>query len=340
MKIAVIDPINQDIGLNILFPNADYYHMITELDKSASYQRHTITPLENLNEITDAKYDTLFVLFSLYDCFKTYNNEPNRFYKEHYDVLLDRVIDIINKNDFKHIAMFDNYDYDYDPNILYEYKLISKPMTFFKRNYNKTKEYKDNVVAFPFIMFGQNSLIHFTGEAVRRICEEPAPLLNTINTVFFSGNLFTHIDPVYDCFRCRKTALYNILNSPRYAGEIEHKHNMPHDVYMREMAKHRFALDLNGVGDPNRRTFEIFAAGSLRIAQRNDLEWTFDEADDFCEETYFTNENDFFDKIQRLRTDTALYNKCIERQNQLITNYMNPDRLRTYIIAHIEYHKQ
>ena len=39
MKIAIIDGVNQDIGLKILFPEADYFIYNMEIDKSKSIEQ-------------------------------------------------------------------------------------------------------------------------------------------------------------------------------------------------------------------------------------------------------------------------------------------------------------
>ena len=43
------------------------------------------------------------------------------------------------------------------------------------------------------------------------------------------------------------------------------------------MRESKYGLDLNGVGNPNKRTFEILSQNSLRIGEYNDLKWPFDE---------------------------------------------------------------
>lgn len=67
MKIAIIDGVNQDIGLNILFPTADYYIINTELDKSENIKKYSILPKYNLENINDKNYDYLFIIIALYD---------------------------------------------------------------------------------------------------------------------------------------------------------------------------------------------------------------------------------------------------------------------------------
>jgi spore maturation protein CgeB len=95
------------------------------------------------------------------------------------------------------------------------------------------------------------------------------------------------------------------------------------------MKKSKYCLDLLGVGDPNVRTFEIISCGSLRIAQRSNLTWNFEE--DFCEETYFDDENDLFNKINLMNSDGALYQKCLDRQNYIVQKYMNVKCLKEYV---------
>ena len=65
MRIAIIDGVNQDIGLKILFPESDYYINNTELDKSNSMNHYNIIPTTNWFQINDTNYDCLFVVIAL-----------------------------------------------------------------------------------------------------------------------------------------------------------------------------------------------------------------------------------------------------------------------------------
>jgi hypothetical protein len=98
---------------------------------------------------------------------------------------------------------------------------------------------------------------------------------------------------------------------------------------MNEMINSKYSLDLLGVGDPNIRTFEILCSGSLRIGERTNLKWTFD--DEFYEETIFDDANDLLYKIIRLENDPELYKKCLDKQNEIVRKYMNLDYLKKYI---------
>lgn len=307
MKIAIIDFINQDIGPKILFPEADYFVFECEFNRDSSYQMYGFKPriidFQTKSILNDSKYDVLFVIISVLGEL-SHSKGVDRF---------NLFADILKSNNFKKIILFDNYDYDYDPSTI-----IPSDIKFdliFKRNYQKTKTYKPNVHPFPFIMFGYFSMI----ERLDQKIINP----KTINQVFFSGSIFNHIDDKYKIYRDR-----NIFHEIKhyvadYRGSLSHPH------YMDLMSRHRFSLDLDGVGDPSKRTFEIISAGSLRIAQRNNLKWPFD--DDFCEETYFSTATEFIEKLKLLQSDDKLYEKCLNQQNMIYDKYLNKKWIRNYV---------
>lgn len=310
-KIAVIDVIHQDIGLNILFPEADYYTIINQLDKSNSLNKYGIKIRNDIENITDKKYDYLFIIISLYD---TVEETPFwcEFNKNLRNILNNIILKKVNENNFKKVFIFDNYDYDYDPN---DYVKNDKIDLYFKRYYNKTKEYKSNVIPFPFIMFGQRSMIELMDNK-KRLSD------NAINRIYFTGNIFVHNNDYLKYYRERATIYSGIKDRIYNSGHCDH------NIFMNNINTSKFCLDLNGTGDPNMRTFEILSQGSLRISQYNDLKWCFD--DNFCEETIFKDADDFHNKINRLQ-DEILYNKCLQKQNELVEKYFNKEWLRKYI---------
>jgi hypothetical protein len=291
MKIAIIDGLSQDNGLSILFPNADYF---------------TNVSLNTLSNITDTVYDTLFIIISLYDTL------PNtRFFKPNVKQILDIEINLINKNNFKTVCIFDNYDYDYDPaSILNEPKITH----YFKRNFNKMNQYSQNVYPFSFIMFGDVSIIE-------KITQIYTPAVIKHNRIFFTGTLFTHIDGNY--VRDRKK-IYNEIRPFIY-----NPGNLHYDAFLAELNMSKYALDLNGVGDPNKRTFEILSQGTLRIGEYNNLKWSFEE--EFREETIFKNAHEFKQIIHNLTTNDLLYKECLEHQNYIYRKYFNKDWIKKYI---------
>ena len=313
MKIAIIDGVNQDIGLKILFPEADYFINNIELNKDSSLKKYNIELKKDWSQITDKNYDYLFIVIALYDAY-----QARKFFKKNIHDILQKELDIINNNNFKKVFIFDNYDYDYDPNEIIKNEKID---LFFKRNYNRNKKYSQNVVPFPFIMFGQFSII----EKLENINIKK---LHKKNRIFFSGTLFTHIDHEINYTRDRK----NIYRQIR--KHIHNPGNLNYERFLNEIRSSKFSLDLNGVGDPNKRTFEILSQGSLRISEFNNLKWPFDE--EFSEETIFKDSKEFIEKINKLKNKQELYNRCLENQNKIVEKYFNIDYIKKYILNFLD----
>lgn len=311
MRIAIIDGVSQDIGLNILFPEADYFINNIETDKTMNMKNYNINPIYDWSLINDINYDYLFIIIALYDA-KT----DTRFFKQNIYDILQKEIDIINNNNFKKVFIFDNYDYDYDPNDIIQNDKIS---LFFKRNYNKKYIYKKNVVPFPFIMFGDVSII----EKIQHSEYDN----NKLNRIFFSGTLFNHEDLQINYYRNR-IKIYNEIKNFIY-----NPGNLPYPIFIKELRNSKYSLDLNGVGDPNKRTFEILSQGSLRISEYNDLKWPFDE--EFSSETIFKNSEDFFQKILALENNKELYINCMNNQMYIYKKYFNSKWIKTFITSYL-----
>ncbi len=310
MRIAIIDCMNYDIGLKILFPEAHYYICSSELDKSKSYDKYNFKPilLENYSTITSSKYDILFIVLALYDTLPT-----TKFYKPQVRAIYDKInSEILLKNKFEKVVMFDNYDYDYDPTEIHGNDNID---LFMKRNYNVNKIYSPKVHTFPFIMFGEYSIMEkledpYFGRDDRH------------NGIFFAGSLFYHDDPQYPIRRDRRI-IYDIQEYVSIYPMVSYTD------YMTNMKIYKYALDLVGVGDPNKRTFEILSTGALRIAQRTDLKWPFE--DKFEEDTLFSTPEEFFEKIDILNKNPDIYEKCLEKQEEIVKKYFNKGWIRDYI---------
>lgn len=315
MRIAVIDGVNQDIGLNILFPEADYFIYNMEIDKSKNMNKYSIIPRTDIQNVNDKNYDILFIIIALYD-----TKTGTRFFKQNIKSILDKNLDIINKNNFKKVFIFDNYDYDYDPNDIVECKKID---LFFKRNYNKKKKYRENVVPFPFIMFGEVSLIEKILE--KNLISE----IEKINRIFFTGSLFHHNDEQLNYVRDRRSIYSKIKKYIYNPGKL------PYNNFLSEIKNSKYSLDLNGVGDPNKRTFEILSQGSLIISEYNDLKWPFEEDDDFNDELKFRDEKEFYKIMTKLNTYPDFYNKCLENQNKIFNKYFNLKWIKSYILKFI-----
>jgi len=321
MKIAIIDGINQDIGLKILFPEADYYINNAQFDRSYSYNMFNIIPITDWNMINDINYDILFVLFPFYDIV------PCHYYNQHCKDVFDKIMKVIDNNNFKFVAFFDNYDFDYDPNTIINNPKIN---IFFKRNYNKTKVYKENTIPFPFIMFGEKSLIE---KCETELVSKEEYLKKKNSRCFFTGCITSdYVDYNYNDELVKRDRKYFY---DRIHGYLYNPGYLHYGNYIDEMRNSKFSLDLLGVGDPNKRTFEILLSGSLMIMQYNHLLWPFENNESFSEETIFKDEEDFINIINKLENDNELYLKCIENQYTIVKKYFNKDWIRNYILLHI-----
>ena len=322
MRIAIIDTVNQDIGLKILFPEATYYIHNSEdctiNSRIESYQYYNFIPKMDFSEINDSNYDYIFIILASYDILPT-----THYYHENVKNIFDNITNIINNNNFKFVGLFDNYDFDYDPNDIIQNNKIN---LFFKRNYNKTKTYKENVVPFPFIMFGEKSMIE---KCDTELVNEIEYFKEKQDRLFFTGNLFTDKDYYYNITRDR-LSIYNKIKSLIYNPGYQNYSN-----FINILRDSKYSLDLLGVGDPNKRTFEILVSGSLMISEYNDLLWPFDNNESFSEETIFKNDTELFYKINEFSKDNKLYLKCLKNQYHIVKKYFNKDWLRNYILSRI-----
>ena len=338
MRITILDFVNQDPGLKILFPAADYYVYKTEAFSLSTrmelYKKHGNleyrTDIENIRSIEGEEDDVLFVVAALYNSCRTWNLRANTHFNQEIHDFFWITLDIIRNNKFKKVYFFDNYDYDYDPNQIFienrVYEFIREyNIHFFKRFYARDKIYCDNVSPFPYVAFGYTCIIDIIGSQYAKTGESD----EKIQRLFFSGGLAEHNDDVYGVHRDRRQSIQKIAE---VMGEfLVYKNNLSHLEYMEELRKSAFCLDLLGVGEPNKRIFEVMASGSLLIQARSRLEWNFD--DDFCEETYYDDHTDLLQKMQKLVSDRAVYERCLKKQNEIARNYMTFDAIRDYIVS-------
>jgi spore maturation protein CgeB len=173
-------------------------------------------------------------------------------------------------------------------------------------------------------MFGEKSLIE---KCDREMVSKDKYFQEKQMRIFFSGSLFNHEDDEIQYYRNR-IKIYNEIYMYIYnPGQLKY------DIFLNEIRNSKFSLDLLGVGEPNKRTFEILLSGSLIISQKNDLLWPFEEQ--FTEETIFKDKNDFVEKITKLISNNELYNKCLINQYNIVKKYLNKNWIREYIINKI-----
>jgi hypothetical protein len=143
-------------------------------------------------------------------------------------------------------------------------------------------------------MFGEKSLIE---KCDSELVDKEKYFMEKENRVFFTGTIFSsdYIYPEMDIKRDRKE-LYNKICKFIYNPGYLH----PYEKFLNELRNSKFSLDLLGIGDPNKRTFEILLSGSLMLSQFNNLLWPFNDDESFSEKTIFKNEEEFLSIINNL----------------------------------------
>ena len=309
MRSAILDPRIQAPGLYSVLKDSDYYVIPYDgnydLDKTPAkfHSLYNFHYKEELGQIHANNYDILYIVYAFKDF-----NDPNRADVQHH---LYHIQSILSKNTFKKVVCFDNHDDNYDP--VKEFSGI-QANTWFKRNFSALVTYSENVFSFPFIIFGHVcplwSILNIN------YVEE-----NKINRLLWAGGSYGNTQNYY---LPRNYILHNLND---YVTQIE----VPNDIYLKELSKSAFSLDLNGLGDPNKRTFEILCANSLLIQQHKYLIWPFDSGDNFMSMTIFQNPDECKSKVDSLRNDSELYTKCFNNQLYIKNKYFTVEWLSSYI---------
>jgi hypothetical protein len=327
MKLCIIDPAAHIPTLKVLFPEAEYY--AHEPDSFFKYiTTHHYTKQQNLEKygfeyrtdwetINSNNYDYLFISVPLADFYNTISSELTPYMTR----MKEKIKTIIDTNHFKCVALFDTYDYDYDPNSMNTEWNVNY---YFKRNYNKTKTYSSNVFPFPYIMFVKPCVLGMVINPTKNTHE------NKINRAIWAGGLYNHVDNKNGVYRMRKD-IYNQIEDCIDTGHFSE------NDYINTLKKYKVAVDLIGVGDPNKRTFEILSNGTLMLSMCGDLAWGFDEGDEFHPDTFFKTADEFRAKLDRILNDEAHYRVCLEQQQKIVNKYFNKQWLRQYIEKNIGY---
>jgi hypothetical protein len=325
MKLCIFDPAHNAPGLKILFPESDYYAIepcsfftytaINHMNNEDFYKLYNFRYETNINNINSNNYETLFIILPFLDCI-----EGHAMTKDYGIRILKLIEYIIQINNFDKICLFDTYDYDYDPAIIYK---NSKINYYFKRNFNKTKVYSPNVFPFPYMMFVTKCVLTLLLEDKNTFDTEKRK-----DEIFWCGTIFTHENKEFNVFRDRND-IYNKIKD-----NLITYNTLDNNTFLNTLQKYKIGLDLYGVGDPNKRTFELLASDTLIFTNRINLDWGFETNDAFSEETVFTNEIDFIEKYNLLK-NREIYNKCLNNQRFLKQKYMNKEWMRNYIVSNI-----
>jgi hypothetical protein len=327
MRVCIIDPAAHIPSMKILFPEAEYY--AHEPDDFFRYtSTHHYTKQQNLEKygfeyrtdwesITSTNYDYLFIVFPLADMFDTISYELIPYM----DRMKERIKSIIDNNTFKSVALFDTYDYDYDPSIMNNAWRVDY---YFKRNYNKTKTYSNNVFPFPYIMFVKPCVLGMV------LNSSENTITDKINRALWAGSVYNHINEKKNIYRMRQD-IYDQIKVHIDTGYF------PENEFINMIKTYKVVIDLVGVGDPNKRTFEILSSGSLMLSMCGDLEWGFEDGDEFHTDTFFKTADEFKYKLDMILNDEEHYKKCIGQQKKIVKKYFNKKWLRSYIEKNIKY---
>jgi hypothetical protein len=329
MSIAIVDPANHLPGFKICFPEADYYAHPPDafFTYEKAFQFNHMTPTEfkqsegfsyltDWNQIRSDRYDYLFIVMSLLDY-----DVSSPISKPYSVRMLQHICEqITDKMSFKKVVIFDVHDYDYDPAQL---NLKLKPDLYFKRNYNQTRTYSHLVRPLPYLMFVYPCVMTIL------LTSRPNTAIVPLNQAVWCGALYDFKDEHHQVFRNRE-GIYNQIKN-----EIVTLTKLPYQFYLESIRKYKIGIDLCGVGDPNKRTFEILASGRLLFTNIRELNWGFEGGDAFLDDVIFTDGTDFKWKLNRLLSDPEHYQSCLNHQDYLVKKYMNKDWIQSYILRQL-----
>lgn len=313
MKLCILDPAIHIPGLKDLFPEADYFGHKPDDFFTYKSTAHPTPDQEfyrtDWESITSGIFDTLFIVAPLYDYF----NPTQTFLTPYVERMKQKIYEILVKGVFKHIALFDIHDYDYDPN---DINTLWRVDTYFKRNFNKTKQFKSNVHSFPFMMFVKSCVL--------QMCLKSKLETKFIhNQAVWCGGLYNHTHFMTGEKRNRLDMFEQIKNS---VVSIQTDVNQ----FVQTIKQYKILVDLIGVGAPNKRTFEGLTNGILTLVQFDNLDWGFEE-----QFLTFTTAVEFHEITKKLLEDEEYYKSCLQKQNEIVKKYFNTDYLRKRILDYI-----
>ncbi len=331
MMLCIIDPAGHIPSLKTLFPEADYfshepddffkYTTTNHYNKEQFEKEHGFSYRTDWEKITQTNYQHIFIVAPLLDYYSPLSSSLVPYLNN----MLSKLRSILIQNTFKTVALFDVYDYDYDPN---EINTEIRVDYYFKRNYQKGKSYKSNVFPFPCMMFVKPCVLNMV------LNKDLYHATSRKNTPMWAGALYNHIDTNFNppIERKRKEMYDSIKDS------LVTYSNLQHNDYLQKIREHKILVDLIGVGDPNKRFFEGISNGTLVMTMTNNLDWGFYPGDEFHSGTVFSTPSEYHQKVQRLLVDQQFYNECLFHQNKLVEKYFTKEWLRTYIEKKIGIH--
>jgi hypothetical protein len=324
MRIAIFDPRIQVPGLKLIFPEAEYYVTTFEnkyncdITPELFYSKYSFNYNENFLEILKHDYDILIIVYAFCD-FKNFIHKDCRY---HYD----SIHMLVKYAKYKKLLCFANDDYDADPSEICK----SIPATiWFKRNVQRNVTYANNVKPFPFMVFGYTCPLFTT--LTKRYQSDYKYI-----RIMWAGALYNHQEPEWGVSRDRDT-IYDDIKKACLTENIPFiRLSMPYDEYIKEITKSMFCVDLNGVGDPNIRFFEILYSNTIALRQYNECIWPFEDGDDWPSETQFKTGEELVENVKNIMSNESIYNNILAKQNFIVNKYFNISWLRNYIMNQLQ----
>lgn len=307
MRVAVYDPNTICAGIKLIYPDSVYFTDLYTEPGYTTYNQEQFYNVYGFEYRTDTEnMQTFDLIIAAIPCYDISLNDL-QFYKENMAKKIRKSLE----NSKVPIVLFDYYDYPYDPTTL-EYGWKLEYICVFKRYYANNVKYSENVFPFPFMVFGRPCPL-FTVLTSSR--EEPE---KTRKGLFWSGGIYKHVNNKLGYTRDR-VSIYNSVKDI-----LDEVPKIPFDEWFGILKSYDKALDIRGVGDPNQRTLEIFAARTLRIFETDNLVWPFENGDKWPL-TNFSTRGELLELLSRVSKED------LANQNHIVDKYFTVEWLSNYV---------
>jgi hypothetical protein len=227
------------------------------------------------------------------------------------------------------IIIIDNHGYDYEPSVYldkfnFKYDIILKRCC----SYRNKHRYNNITKPYPFIMCTSNDPFYklFNNSIIKN------NILNKNNKIFWAGTSFKH-DEEYDDNNVYSHAnrTYILDSIQKSTPNIIDIKNVPYNKFHYTIASYKYALDLHGCSNHNKRFIEILNTNTLVLAENVDIVWPFEEGDKFSEECFFSTPNELIEIYNKFENNFELYKKCLQNQIYIVEKYFNNKWINNYI---------
>lgn len=341
MRNLIVDPLAAFITASNMFAPADYFcenaatlndfnikrHM-HDVDRSYITGKYnvSVTDIDNLNK----EYDKIIIPFMV-----NHINDPGT---NNWDPIDDNTPDDrpsfqayfknlatkLEKIKYKHLIFLDYSDRAVSS--LGEEWLRENFLPYsgiFKREYRKTHlyDYSNKVFSFPFLMFGSLPTNPCTLLFEHRVLGNQG-----INECIWPGLGYNDMPLGKRDTWCNRQSLLNKIQQ-QLKIVVEPDHNN----FLNLFNTFKMFLHMNGHGHICKRMFEGLSRDSLMIMEEMDIVFPFENDDFFAKECIFTYPQEFIEKINVLKNDQDLYNRCKEQQEYITRKYYNYSWIRDYV---------